>query len=305
MHAVNEIKTTPNCATNFKLVIPDDVYQKIAYWMGKTKNEVSGFGSLEWNEERKEFRVKDVILLKQEVGKASTEIDPIAIGKAMFLMKDEPMGLKWHWHTHPNMGVFWSGDDMEIIRSLGQQGWILATVFNDAGLYKSAFYTKTQVLGKDHDIFKDDLPTEIVRFMPRAFFSSLDTEYDANVKEAARWVGPGSYTKLDSEYEDYYPKKVVTGETHTNEPSRWEKPVYNNFGYASLGDNDYMYNPLHDGELLTDEARLNMIGEMDTHEIEYLRVSDTDFQGLYSRYLVREASSHRNEILTSEAAWRN
>lgn len=291
------ITTAQNCATDFKLTIPDDVYQKIAYWLRKTANEVSGFGSLEWNAEAKAFTVKDVILLKQEVGRASTEICPAALGKAMFQMKDEPLGLKWHWHTHPNMGVFWSGDDMEIIRSLGQQGWIIATVFNEKGEHKSAFYTKTQVLGQDHDVFKNDLPTEVVRFLPRAFFQALDEEYDKCVtttkypaisgisyyggngklynSSGGEWVGPGTHTKVGGD--DEIPAHKEPG----------FKREYSSTGYTQIA-GDWIYNPIHDDMCPTEQAQLNAIAEMADDEVRLLRNCEPAFDELYRKYILRD-----------------
>lgn len=304
-----EIRTLANCATNFKLTIPDDIYQKIMYWLKKTTNEVSGFGSLEWDAQAATYTVKDVILLKQEVGRTSTEIDPVSLGKAMFQMKDEPMGLKWHWHTHPNMGVFWSGDDMEIIRSLGQQGWIIATVFNDKGEHKSAFYTKTQVMGTDHDIFRDDLPTEVVRFLPRTFFQALDEEYDKCVSLVPKWIGPGVNTKVyggpvvgvegyDGYGEDY--ERPI----HSLDASRWAKPLeYTTFGYAQVDTYFWVYNPIYDETLVTEENELDAIGEMDTKEIEYCKTHDQDFQQLYAKYLAREIKLAEATLDSEAASW--
>ncbi len=251
---------------------------------------MSGFGSLDWNAETATYTVKDVVLLKQEVGRTSTEIDPIALGKVMYQMKDEPLGLKWHWHTHPNMRVFWSGDDMEIIRSLGQRGWIIATVFNEKGDHKSAFYTATEVMGQAHDIFKDDLPTEVVRFFPRSFFKQLDEEYDACVKEEVRWIGPGTHTKIHNGYPEVG-LPVITG-SHTNDADRWNKRIleYSDYGYAERGPADWIYNPCHDKELKTEEQQLDAIVEMTTHEMEFLKANDKDFPLLYSKYLVREVA---------------
>lgn len=294
-------RTLANCATNFKLVIPDDIYQKIAYWLTKTPNEVSGFGSLEWDAKSATFTVKDVILLKQEVGRASTEIDPVAIGKAMYQMKDEPLGMKWHWHTHPNMGVFWSGDDMEVIRSLGQQGWIVATVFNEKGQNKSAFYTKTSVLGQDHDVFKDDLPTEIVRFFPKSFFTALDEEYDKCVSTiASKWVGPGVATKTEtttSEEEwNYYNR------TQTPNDTPQVKLTYSNFGYATRpGSNLLIYNPLHDKELETRAQQVAAIDELLDTEIKYLDETDKEFALLFNEYVQKNVEEA--QISELEKSW--
>ena len=168
-------------ATDFKFIIPKDIYQKIMWWINKANFEVSGFGSLDWDKDTNTFTVRDAILLRQKVGPTSAEIDPAAMGKAMFMMKDQPNALKWHWHSHVNMGVFWSNDDMEIIRSLGQQGWIFASVFNKKEECKTAFLTQVEVFGRPHDLFVDDIKTTIMDYLPKEFTDQLDKEYDALV----------------------------------------------------------------------------------------------------------------------------
>lgn len=182
--------TRAQVATDFKLTIPDEVYRKIMHWINKADFEVSGFGSLDYDRKENEFRVRDVILLKQKVGPGSAEICPIAMGKAMYDQRDEPNALKWHWHSHVNMGVFWSADDMEIIRSLGQQGWIVASVFNKKEEIKTAFLQSVDVMGRPHDIFVDNIQTFIE-------MNAREQEIQAKIKELQEELK--STTKVDSE----------------------------------------------------------------------------------------------------------
>lgn len=302
-------RTPTKVATDYKLIIPDDVYQKIHHWLNKSKNEVSGFGSLDYDEPTNTFTVKDVKLLKQTVTPTSTEIDPHAIGKMMYDMREERLGMKWHWHTHPNMGVFWSGDDMEVIRSLGQQGWILASVFNEKGEIRTAFYTTSQVNGplgiRDHDIFHDELKTDVIRYLPKEFFAVLDEEYEATVlKEAARppytpptWRGHGGW----SGYEDEWPSMVEVSTdkeepfiSKTNDETRWSHEIklsYNDFGYAEVH-GKYVYNPMHDTDIKGERAIMHTIlVDMDSEEINFLRRHDNGFSNLYNKLLTNQAEA--------------
>lgn len=278
-------------AVSCSLVIPHDVHQKILYWMTKSTNEVSGYGSLEFDEKENKYTVKDVILLKQSVTATSTELDAAAIGKAMFQMRDEPMGMKWHWHTHPNMGVFWSQDDLDVIYQHGQQGWILASVFNEKHEVKTAFCTTTKVLEKDHDIFVDDIPTTIVSFYPHEFFTKLDKEYDECVTPEVRTFYMGEWNDKDgNRWEpgsvwDATEKRWVKDDTVEDDliPDDNGKLVYDKWGYARTTNGHYIYNPLHDTSLTTQPEVAKAIKEdMQPWEIRLLNQYDPDFRKFHA-----------------------
>lgn len=145
-----------------KLVIDEMVNKKVMHWVMKAgKKEISGLGNIKI--EGESFRVVSAILLPQKNGVTTTEISPEGICKAMYDLKDSEGELKWWWHSHVDMGVFWSGTDMDTIKQFGGNGWILATVFNKKKELKSAFYSKdgkVTPLGVD-SLFIDNIPTKI------------------------------------------------------------------------------------------------------------------------------------------------
>ncbi len=284
------VTRTPENVVNFKLVIPDEIYQAIMYLLKKSKNEISGFGDLEFDEKEKVFKVVRLRHVKHlERSPTSCTICPGAIGKAMFEAKDEPYGLKWHWHTHPNMDVFWSSDDMEIIRSLGQQEWIVATVFNDSSEYRTAFYTTTEVMGFKHDVFKDEIDTTIERYLSKEFCDDLDAKYLAIQPDVNPVVMGESYWGEDyvgglyTEYDDYYKKD--------------DQPfVYDANGYCKSYTGVWLYNPVKDRGLFTQNERMDAIGEMEQGEIVYLKWADNEFKALLDQYMIREANKPNLEV---------
>jgi hypothetical protein len=288
--------TVENDATGFVLYIPRHINDKIMHWVNKSKYEVSGFGSLEYDEKEHYFVVTDVCLLKQKVSATSTELDPHAIGKAMYRLRDKPGALKWHWHSHVDMNVFWSSDDMEVIRSLGQQGWIVASVFNKKKEIRSAFYTTTQVLGKAHDIFKDNLETVIYYNMPEEQEKALDKEYDELVevdKPVTKTINtPTTSVYGMNEYWDEYDYECGELRELGAAPDRDEAPKpeeYNEWGYSKVGQYDWLYNPLYDQDLKDEKAQLLAIDEMTQEEINFLREKDKKFQELLAKYIVSQA----------------
>lgn len=274
-----EITTPQASATNFKLIIPRDVMDKINWWIWKADLEVSGFGSLDYDAKENTYTVRDAILLKQEVGRASAEIDPVSLGKAMFRMKDEPNALKWHWHSHVNMGVFWSNDDMEIIRSLGSQGWIFASVFNRKEEVKSAFFTRTEVMGKAHDLFVNDVPTIIQALHPHELYSAWDKEYDENVTVEKEWTSPMT------------PASTSLSTKASTTTSNVFLGNYDDQGWGEVKNcpsRREIYNPCFDKDLKSEHQQFVAIGELTQEECNFLREHSPNFAALYAKYIKRE-----------------
>ena len=306
-------RTEEKNATNFNLVIPPLVMQKIFWWINKSSHEVSGFGHLDHDPDTNTFTVRDAILIKQEVGPTSTEIDPVALGKAMFETRAEHNALKWHWHSHVDMGVFWSADDKELIRSLAQQGWIVASVFNKKKECRTAFSGMCEVLGMPHEIFVDNIPTCIETPLAEHLIEQWDGEYAEKVapeRRAAYQPGyPGeAYSRYpmtkqypphqtrttdeDSEAEEM--KKVLPiGERDDGAPVR--NVTYDDYGHKYVYSLDrWIYNPHFDRSLQTDRERMEEITQMDPEEIDYLRKDCVRFETTYRRFLIEQAQGGAN-----------
>jgi len=185
---------------DFHITIPRLIYDQIMHWIHKAgKNEISGFGTVTFNEKTREFTVEKAILLDQENNPGHTEIDPQALAKAMYELREEPGEIRWWWHSHVQMGVFWSMIDMDTIQQLGGNGWILATVFNQKEEKRSALLTtmETPLAGK-HEVFADEIPTAIVSFYDTKLFKEWDKTFDEKVKEK-KYLPPAKATTPLSE----------------------------------------------------------------------------------------------------------
>ena len=175
-----------------KIKIPHEVYRKVMHWVNKADFEVSGFGTVKYNAETHSFDVVDAFLLKQEGGAAHTDIDATALSKLMYDTRNNEGDLKWWWHSHVQMGVFWSGTDTQTIKDLGKQGWAVATVFNQKNEYKSAICYTSKTDFNDLIHHEPELPTEILPPPALAVPPEWDAEFTANVTEK-KW-GPSSNT---------------------------------------------------------------------------------------------------------------
>lgn len=158
-----------------KVIIDDLVYQKIMYFVDKSDIEVSGLGKIVFDKDGN-IRVVDAMLLPQKNTATTTDILPEDVGKAMFLMKDTEGELKFWWHSHVNMGVFWSGTDHDTIVKLASGGWFVSTVFNKKRQMKTCIAMSQPF----HGII-DDVDTSVSRTLDNSLIKEWDKEYEEKV----------------------------------------------------------------------------------------------------------------------------
>jgi len=277
------------------LEIPEKVLEKVMYWIDKAApDEVSGFGSLDFDETSRRFRVRDAILLKQTVSGGSAEIDDAGLAKAMYEMRNEPNALKWHWHSHPGFQASWSTTDLNLIRQLGQKGWIVATVLNQKKEYTTAFLTSVDVMGRPHDIFIDKMPMKIVRRVDLALKEKLDKEFEDKVKKktySSKWTAddsdPNSWKRQFPDKYEFKNGVWKIKDSLVELPRGVAKDTeieWNKFGYANI-DGMSVYNPCKDSEVMGKDMLYSMIAEMTPDEISYVRKIDSKFSDAYLAYL--------------------
>lgn len=203
---------------DYSVTIPRQIYDQIMHWIFKAgKNEISGFGTIKYDAEKKDFMVMKAILLKQENQASHTEIDPQSLMKAMYELRNAEGEMRWWWHSHVQMGVFWSGTDMDTIQDLGKNGWILATVFNQKHEKRSAFLTKSEtnsaLLGQqDQNIFVDEIPTSIVSYYDTTMFDEWDEAFKTNVTEK-KWNTITPYTPAQTQLPGTRTEQTFTSTT--------------------------------------------------------------------------------------------
>lgn len=199
------------------IIIEDDVYKKVMHWVNKSQFEVSGLGMVRVEKDGV-LRVVSAILLPQKNGSTHTDIEAEDVNKALYLLRESEGDLRWWWHSHVKMAVFWSGTDHDTIKKIGSGGWFAATVFNQKNEVKSCYYGASgqSTPWGNQPLFLDDLITNVTTLAdPR--IAEWDAEYDKNVtvktfqahdytsknygyydKESGKWVRPGDpVTEVD------------------------------------------------------------------------------------------------------------
>lgn len=165
-----------------KVIIDNQVYRKIMHWVNKSDHEVSGLGIVALEPDGI-MRVTHAMLLPQVNTGTSTDIEPEDAAKMLYKCKDLPGDLRFWWHSHVNMEVFWSGTDMDTIKKIGAGGWFLSTVFNKKREMRTAFYSVNGTVTPfgTFPLFQDLLDTKVEPFLePSA--ERWDAEYAENVK---------------------------------------------------------------------------------------------------------------------------
>lgn len=136
-----------------KLILTPKAYLQLKYYTNLVSSEISGMAKSKIDKDEN-IIVQDVIIFKQEVSSATTDIDDQAQAKflAELMKKDEKLE-DWNiwWHSHADMDVFWSGtDDKTIEGHSGLQSYLISLVTNKAGEYKA----RLDVFPKDTSPFK-------------------------------------------------------------------------------------------------------------------------------------------------------
>lgn len=215
------------------IVIENEVFRKVMHWVHKSNMEVSGLGKVKL-EDGGIIRVVDVMLLPQRVGSTHTDIETDDLNRAMYLLRETEGELKWWWHSHVDMGVFWSGTDMDTIKKLGAGGWFANSVFNKKREIRSATWVQqVQQVGLPwggttaSSIFQDELETRVVDYRdPKA--DEWDAEYERNVK-----IGPPIPTNGYPQYNGVTQVKWENNKRYVKEGAEW---VQRDWESSSVGE---------------------------------------------------------------------
>lgn len=175
-----------------QIQIPRLVYEKVMYWVRTADHEVSGFGKCTWYPDTKVLYVHDAELL--DYGSAAeTEIDAESVSDYIHSTIKDPGDVRWWWHSHVDMQVFWSGTDKKNIEEFARHGWLAATVFNKRAEMRSAIVAKSTVqsdLGSSDTLqWYDDLATYVIDDIPDEAITAWAAQLEA-VKAARKKPEP-------------------------------------------------------------------------------------------------------------------
>lgn len=163
-----------------EILIPEPVWKRLMAYMLSCPEEVGGLGAIAVRDGA--LVVEDVFLLEQEVTRATTRLDPSAVARLVARFAAEgrdPGSIRFWWHSHAAMDVFWSAVDLETIRELSEDGWLLAMVGNHRGETRVCLSVRNPL-----PIFLDDLPFRIAPDIDPAVVAAVRAEIRAKVTRA-------------------------------------------------------------------------------------------------------------------------
>jgi len=188
-----------------KVVIPQDVHDKIMYWVKNTDIEVSGLGKVVLDKATQTFTVTSAILCKQTGTGTTTSIPAAEVAKAMFETREQEGTLAFWWHSHVKMAAFWSGTDTATIEDTAQGGLCVATVFNHMGDTKTAVAYKAVAPWGDTIVRYDDVSMSVPA-QPNPYAEAWKAELDAKLQ--APMVAHEMYNHLSGR-KGYAPKSSL------------------------------------------------------------------------------------------------
>jgi len=119
-----------------EIIIKYEVYRKIKAYANLCNNEISALGTVSINENT--IVIEDVYLFEQVVSGVSTELSAEDISRFIceYIKKGkDPLDLKFWWHSHVNMGAFWSSTDLATINKFSSD-WMISLVSNKQDEFK-------------------------------------------------------------------------------------------------------------------------------------------------------------------------
>lgn len=209
------------------LYIPRRLYQKIMYWVNKSTFEVSGLGTITFNESDGEFVLTEVFLLEQENGSASTDISAKELAKLEYDIHmykrnnpDVNIGeLRFWWHSHVKMPVFWSSIDRSTMKELSTNGWFLSTVFNQKNEMRTAYTQNNEMklmIDDMETIIYDEISDSDKEEWDKIYKEKVNTKPSSTIAPYWNWKNKKAKEDDDDEdafysnYENF--KKVIAGE---------------------------------------------------------------------------------------------
>ena len=202
--------------------ITQEAYDEIMYYVHKCPMEIGGLGKIVRIAEG--LLVNKVYLPKQEVSSGDVEMSPGELSDCLLENIHDPGEMCFWWHSHVNMAVYWSTTDLSTIRQLGNNGVLVASVFNKRNESRTAVYLGSPQDSIRPDVFLDELTLNIHKEVG-AVRDDLDAIYDANVTTAT-YIIPNynkSYNQGWDADGDYGEQSPVNSTMLTKESIRRER----------------------------------------------------------------------------------
>jgi len=192
-----------------KIIIQANAYTKLDKFVHLVDTEISGMAKSKLDKE-KNIIITDFMIFNQEVTETNTLIDDESQAKHLNeLMKNNEDTNDWNiwWHSHCDMGVFWSTTDDKTIENTTNQSYLISLVVNkkmemkarldifpkDLSPFKKSSYCKFDINEIEYLISKNEL--------------TLKQKKEKEIKQLAKEYDK-KYLDIEKKYEDKNNKKI-------------------------------------------------------------------------------------------------
>lgn len=204
-----------------KVYITAAAHRQLMAYIGAVYTEISGLGIVEMPRPGM-LVITDIMLLEQESTSGDTNLDQDAMGRLMFQMIEAGQDtgtLKFWWHSHANMDVFWSATDESAIANLVEGSeWILSIVGNRQGEILARIDTFSPL-----PMTVDHVPVTILYPADTAYYDAIMDEVKDKVrlmKSVKDPTNPQQYIQVPMEGGEGLDESRTSGRNRTNSRGR-------------------------------------------------------------------------------------
>jgi hypothetical protein len=209
-----------------KLIIQSTAYQKIRAYTDICPKEISGLGKVEMIDGK--LTVTDVTIFEQTVSASHSTIPPEALAKFQNDMVKKGGSMKqwclW-WHSHAEMGVFFSGTDTNTIDSSTEFPYLVSLVVNKKGDSKARIdvYQPVHMFSDLEVEVKEADEPEVLRKAREAYEKALD-ESKTKIKDSCEKQIKDKVRGLESSYREvgYQDRLPMGRRDDVQYPSNWD-----------------------------------------------------------------------------------
>ena len=102
-----------------KVIMKEPFHDKISWFVQNYEQEIGAF--IEGKITKEEIILEDILIPEQEADKGGIEIEGRNLVKLRKEYKDRCKKIIGEWHSHNDMGAFWSGTDEEFIKIFSER----------------------------------------------------------------------------------------------------------------------------------------------------------------------------------------
>lgn len=147
------------------IIVSTEADRKISALVEQCKDEVAWNGTVTYDEDNNTYYIEDIFVFPQEVTRSTaTATDDYGLWLSQF-SDEEFSKLRFHGHSHVNMGVSPSGVDTTFQEDLINtvQDFYIFAIYNKKGDYNVWIYNKVKnLVYETKDIYYDSEATEVI-----------------------------------------------------------------------------------------------------------------------------------------------